>query len=337
MMEQKVLILGARGRFGAAAARAFAQGGWQVLAQARPGRALSAQRGVQWLESELHNPQALADAAAGCSVVVHALNPAYTKAAWSQQVPVFMRAAIEVATRLDALLMLPGNVYNYGSGMPPLLSEATPEQADTVKGRIRVAAEQQMARACESNGLQAVVIRAGDFFGSGTGSWFDRMLVKDLAKGVLNYPGPMDVATPWAYLPDLARSFVQVAEQRARLARFERMQFAGYNLTGRQWQDALTEVAWEQGWLPAGGGLKVKHLPWNIVSALGMVLPTWGSLAEMRYLWTTPHALDSTRLAAIAGPATSTPLVDAIRTSLADLGLGQGPVRGHTTVQGELA
>jgi hypothetical protein len=89
--------------------------------------------------------------------------------------------------------------------------------------------------------------------------------------------------------------------------------------------------------LPADGALKVKHLPWGVVRVLGTVLPTWGSLAEMRYLWTTPHALDHKRLTAIAGPATGTPLADAIRTSLADLGLGQGPVRGHTTVQGELA
>ena len=32
-----VLILGARGRFGQAAARAFARAGWQVLGQVRPG------------------------------------------------------------------------------------------------------------------------------------------------------------------------------------------------------------------------------------------------------------------------------------------------------------
>ncbi|MGH6625078.1 MAG: hypothetical protein ACRECD_00785, partial [Burkholderiaceae bacterium] len=44
-----VLILGARGRFGIAAARAFAQAGWQVHAQLRPGATGPAIAGVQWL------------------------------------------------------------------------------------------------------------------------------------------------------------------------------------------------------------------------------------------------------------------------------------------------
>ena len=123
--DRKVLVLGARGRFGWAVTQAFARAGWQVLAQSRPGRTGQALRGVQWLAMDPDDAAALAGAAAGCSVVVHALNPAYTAAAWKKQVPAFMAVAIEVATRCGALLMLPGNVYNYGSGMPPVLREDT--------------------------------------------------------------------------------------------------------------------------------------------------------------------------------------------------------------------
>ena len=79
-----VLILGARGRLGLAAARAFAQAGWQVLAQVRPashgaaGTALPAIPGVWWMPVAVHETAALAAQAQGAQVVVHALNPAYT-------------------------------------------------------------------------------------------------------------------------------------------------------------------------------------------------------------------------------------------------------------------
>jgi hypothetical protein len=71
------------------------------------------------------------------------------------------------------------------------------------------------------SGVKSIVIRAGDFFGSGSGTWFDQAISKDLRKGVVTYPGPPDVPTAWAYLPDLARTFVAVAARRAQLGSFE--------------------------------------------------------------------------------------------------------------------
>ena len=89
-MPSSVLILGARGRFGMAAAQAFRQAGWHVLGQMRPGAtppidapseplAETAQAAIEWLGLDLYDTGALARASRGVSVVVHALNPgAYT-------------------------------------------------------------------------------------------------------------------------------------------------------------------------------------------------------------------------------------------------------------------
>lgn len=316
-----VLILGGRGRFGSAAVRAFAQAGWQVLAQVRPGAAGPAIAGVQWLPAEPHDTATLAAAAAGAAVVVHALNPVYTQKAWRAEVPRLAQAAIDVSRALGATLMLPGNVYNFGQGMPARLFENTPQQAATLKGRLRVAAENRIREVTQDGRMKAVVIRGGDFFGSGTGSWFDQVLVKDLAAGKLIYPGAFGVPTAWAYLPDLARSFVRVAQVRDQLEPFESLHFAGHSLTGQDWADVLADIAWEQGWLPRDGRLRARSLPWGWVRLAGLVVPTFGALAEMRYLWRTPHALVNRRMAELTGPEPHTPLPQAARTALADLGL----------------
>jgi len=315
-----VLILGARGRLGGAAARAFAQAGWRVLAQVRPGAAVPALPGVQWLPVPPQDTRALAAAARSASVVVHGLNPVYTQQAWRQQVPVLTQAAIDVTRSLGATLMLPGNVYNFGEGMPSRLFENTPQHADTLKGRLRMEAEARIRQATLDGAMTAVVIRAGDFFGGGTGSWFDQVLAKDLQRGKLTYPGAYDVPTAWAYLPDLARSFVQVAQVRERLQPFENLHFSGHTLTGADWAGALGAIAREQGWLAPQGELRRASLPWPLLRLAGLVVPTLAALAEMRYLWRTPHALVNRRMAGLVGPEPHTPLPQAARAALAELG-----------------
>jgi NAD(P)-dependent dehydrogenase (short-subunit alcohol dehydrogenase family) len=59
-LPSTVLILGARGRFGLAAAHAFAAAGWRVLGQVRPGAALPAVPRVQWQAVALQDTAALA-------------------------------------------------------------------------------------------------------------------------------------------------------------------------------------------------------------------------------------------------------------------------------------
>lgn len=316
-----VLILGARGRFGLAAARAFAQAGWQVLGQVRPGAAGPVVPGVRWLAADPGDTAALAALAHGAQVVVHALNPPYTHRAWRTQAPALMDAAIRVSRALGATLMLPGNVYNFGASMPALLREESAQQASTVKGRIRIALEQQLAAATADAAMKAVVIRAGDFFGSGTGSWLDQVMVKDIQRGKFTYPGPMNVPTAWAWLPDLARSFVEVARRRNALPGFETLHFAGDSLAGQDWLDALTGIAWEQGWLPAGGRLRVGTMPWAMMRLASPFAPMVASLLEMRYLWQVPHALDGTALARRIGSEPHTPFPEALRAALAELGM----------------
>jgi nucleoside-diphosphate-sugar epimerase len=319
-MQATVLILGARGRFGLAAARAFADAGWRVLGQMRPGAQAGADQRIEWLATDLQDTQALAAAARGTAVVVHALNPAYTNAAWRGQVAPMMDAAIAVTRALDATLMLPGNVYNFGAAMPAVLREDTPQLAQTVKGQVRIAMEAQLQR----SGVRAVVIRAGNFFGSGRDTWFDTAMVKRIQKGVFTYPGSSGVGTAWAYLPDLARTFVAVAQQRAQLSTFEVLHFAGYQLTAQQWLDALNPLARAQGWVAPQGHVKLSSLPWPVIRLGALFVPTWAALLEMRYLWDTPHRLDNDKLMALIGSEPHTPLPLAAQQALADLGLLAG-------------
>lgn len=316
MSAPTVLIFGAAGRFGGAAAQAFAQAGWRVLAQVRSGRTIPnhANPAIEWLPHDLDNHTALLQAAAGAAVVVHALNPhRYTDAAWRRELPALADHAIALAHRLGATLMVPGNVYGYGSRLPEHLREDTPPQPDHTKAHLRVALEQRLRDLAHSGGPHCIVIRAGDFFGAGKGSWLDLVLAKDLRRGQITLPGPRDLPHAWAYLPDLAQAFVRVAEQRDRLPAFATLHFQGHTLTLNDWVAGLQEAA---GSLP----LRTQAMPWPVLRVLGVFSPTLHSLCGMRYLWQRPHRLDNTALQALIGPEPHTPWPTAWRQALADLG-----------------
>jgi nucleoside-diphosphate-sugar epimerase len=308
------LILGAGGRFGQAAVTAFAANGWRVIAQARHPLSYVLPPGASATTASLDAPAELAAAAAAATAVVYAVNMPYPE--WSRRALATLRLGIEVALRLKARLLLPGNVYNFGAAMSPELREDAPQTPTTRFGELRVQLEDELRHHGE---LRSTVIRAGDFFGSGAGNWFDRVIVKSLRRRKLVYPGPLDRAHAWAYLPDLAQTFAAAA-RRDDQPRFSRWHFPGTTATGREWLDAIEAAAVGLGLGPAGSFSR-GGLPWPIIRAMGLVMPTWRAVAELSYLWRVPHRLDGSALARWLGPLPTTPLPTALRRALLDLGM----------------
>ncbi len=327
-MANTVLILGARGRLGAALVTAFSAVGWRVIAQTRA-QAKPPEKphlpNVQWLPADMANTAAFS-ALGVVDVVVHALNPAYTR--WASEAVPLLQSAIDLSLQYQATLMFPGNVYNFGAGMPVLLNETTPQQPTSLKGGIRADMERILEHAAAVRGLRSVVIRAGDFFGCGTGSWFDLLVAKGAPRGRMGYAGPLGIGTAWAYVPDLAQSFVQVAQQRAQLAAFEVLHFAGYQLRREDWQQAMRQALLQLGWLQPQQAMKVQEMPWPLIRALAWAVPAWREIAEMRYLWLTPHALDGSKLTRLIGTVPHTPIDQAVPQALRQL------YPNHDTAQG---
>ena len=154
-----------------------------------------------------------------------------------------------------------------------------------------------IAQACSrAAGLRGSVIRAGDFFGAGTGSWLDQAIVKSIAaRASWSTPARWTSPHAWAYLPDLARAFVAVAEQGG-AGLSQRWHFAGHTLTGTELL-AGAGAGRHRARHRAGARLPPRRhaLGRDRAWSAGCV-PMWRELARMSYLWRVPHALDGRRL-----------------------------------------
>lgn len=296
---KQIAILGANGRLGNEAMHAFHQAGYRVIAVTRDGRVRTAPKDMKRVAADAMNLRQLKKAVRGADFILNALNSRYTD--WLHMAMPMARNVMEAARSTNAIHLFPGNVYNYGSKIPALCTTNTPMQADGVKGRISIEMEKLFALAAQKYRLQTVVIRSGDFYGgSGRGSWFDQTIVERLDKGHFVYPGSMDVAHSWAYLPDLARSFVNVAEQAQRCESYENLLYTGHCLTGAELK-ALVEQT-------CGRELTCVAMPWKLIKLGAVIVPLWREMAELAYLWERPHRLDGERLHQLVGNlACSTP------------------------------
>ena len=311
-MSGRILVLGAAGRLGYAAGEAFRIAGWDVTSLVRPGAGHRAPRGTSIVET-IDRRDAI-EAALGMDVVLHALNPPFKS--WRRMALPHAYAAIEAAESAGATLLFPGNLYNYGAGMPSVIDEATPMAPTTRKGDIRVEIEQRMQEASE-RGVRTIILRAGDFYGSGRGSWFDLVIAKQLARREVTYPGSLDVVHEWAYVPDLAAAMVALAEARERLGRYETFGFPGHAVTGRALIDAMAKAIGRD-----SRDIKVRRMQWWMIKALAPFFALPRELAELDYLWQVPHRISGEKLKRTIGLVSHTPLETAVKRALRDFAVG---------------
>ncbi|TPI35320.1 NAD-dependent epimerase/dehydratase family protein [Mesorhizobium sp. B3-1-6] len=313
----KIAILGANGRLGRVVGKAFIDAGFDVRAVTRTGKMPAELKGAIAVAGDALDRQSLIRATEGVDIIFNGLNPIYTD--WGKCMP--MAENVMAACRENgALHLFPGTVYNYGSPMPQVITEATPFHPTTEKGRIRCAMEALFRDEAEAGRVRTIVLRAGDFFGgTGSGSWFDLVVATKMNKGVYTAPGPADLTHEWAYLPDFAVGFVGLARNLDKLGFYEAINFPGHAITDLDMKAASEKAL--------GRKLKLSFMPWWVLRAGSPFVAMWREIVSMSYLRFEAHRLVSTQLEQVIGEIPHTPLDEAVKEALRDIGIAAKPAR----------
>lgn len=338
MSQQKIaLILGATGGIGGEVAAVLYQRGWSIRALHRDPQALTARNeAYEWVRGDAMQEADVVGAAAGVSLIVHAVNPPGYRN-WGQLVLPMLDNTIRAARASGARIVLPGTVYNYGPDTWPEIFEHSAQHPTTRKGGIRVEMEARV-RAASRDGVRSLIVRAGDFFGpQAANNWFSQGLIKPGQPVThVTYPGKRGVGHQWAYLPDVAETMVRLVEQESRLERFALFHMEGHwDADGTQMVGAIQRIATEsrasidasEPSVAAGArstnatkAPTVRAFPWWLVMLASPFVPLFREMREMRYLWRVPVRMHNAHLVRTLGAEPHTPIDDAVRATLKGLG-----------------
>jgi|SRR5580658_551267 nucleoside-diphosphate-sugar epimerase len=320
--KSSVLVLGAAGGVGGEVARQLRDAGWDVRALQRGASpAVEHRDRMTWIRGDALNAHDVLAAATGCSVIVHAVNPpGYRR--WSELVLPMLDNTIAAASATGATIVLPGTVYNFGPDAFPVLTEQSPQHPVTRKGAIRVEMERRLLAASNS-GARVLIVRAGDFFGPKAGNnWFAQGLIKPgKSVAAVSNPGRPGVGHQWSYLPDVARTMVELLARRESLAPFATFHMDGHwDADGSQLVEAIRRVVARR----TGRKPRLAAFPWWLLTLVSPFVVTFREMREMRYLWREPLRMDNARLTSILGQEPHTPLDEAVEATLAGLGCFAG-------------
>ncbi|RDT51543.1 NAD-dependent epimerase/dehydratase family protein [Escherichia coli] len=314
--KNTVLILGATGGIGGEIARKLICEKWDVRALRRNTPQNEKHGDITWINGDALNAEQVAAAASGCSVIVHAVNPPGYRN-WEQLVLPMLQNTINAAEQNDALIVLPGTVYNYGPDAFPFLRENSPQNPVTRKGAIRVQMERALFEWAQRGG-KVLILRADDFFGPQAGNnWFSQGLIKPGQRPqIIKNPGKAGTGHQWAYLPDVAETLVALLARRDQLDAFACFHMRGHwDEEGTAMTGAIQRVAQR-----AGVNAKVKSFPWWLITAMAPFNTTLHEMLEMRYLWEQAIQMDNAKLIDFLGHEPHTPLIEAVQNTL----IGQG-------------
>ncbi|MFG3254090.1 NAD-dependent epimerase/dehydratase family protein [Streptomyces sp. NPDC048172] len=239
--------------------------------------------GAEHVTADLSDPAAAREALDGAAVAYHCVNVAYHLQ--TEAMPGIQRAVLEGAEAAGARLVVLDTLYPYGPTGGAVMTEDTPWNATTRKGRMRADLDERYLEAHRSGRVRVSLGRSADFYGPGVlnSSLGGAVFPGALSGGTVLGFGDLDLPHSYTYIGDVALGLALLGETPETDGRVWHLPTAPARTTREV--HALIAGA-------TGGPLKVEVMtearPWGPFDAVFM-----DSYAELFYQHTEPQVMDS--------------------------------------------
>lgn len=209
-MAQHVVV--GAGQVGTRLATLLNHTGHEVRLVSRTGNTVT---GVAAARADAGDRDALVRATSDADVIYNCVNPPYR--AWEREWPPIASNFITAAEAAGAVLVTLGNLYGYGIVDGPI-TERTPLNPHTRKGRVREAMWREALAAHEAGRIRATEVRASDYIGEAGGqtNFGERVVPAMRAGKPIILMGRTDQPHTWTFTGDAARMLAAAgADERA--------------------------------------------------------------------------------------------------------------------------
>lgn len=304
MSEQHVIF--GTGPIGLAIAEALVKRGKTVRMVNRSGKA-AAPQGVQLLAGDATDPTFTREAAKGATVVYNCTNPPYNQ--WPELFPKLQAGVVAGAQAANAKLVAMDNLYMYGSPQGKPMTEMTPSNAHTRKGKVRAQMAQDLLAAHQRGDVRVAIGRSSDYFGPRAmdSALGERVMYPVLQGKAAQILGDADAPHTYSYIPDIGEGLAILGEREEALGQVWHLPNAP-TLTTRQ----VLEMVFAE----AGHPPKISSAPRLGVRFIGLFNPVVREVYEMLYEFEEPFIVDHSKFERAFGNC-ATPLPEAIKATVA--------------------
>lgn len=226
-------------------------------------------------------------AIAGSNVVYLTVGLKYDLRVWQAQWPLLIQHVIEGCLEYNCKLVFFDNVYMYDRAAIPNMTEESPLNPPSKKGKVRLQNVELINDAIQHKNLQALIARSADFYGPDSKNGILNVLVLDnVAKGKKpNWQSNVDRIHSFTYTPDAAKATALLGNTASAYNQVWHLPTSAERLTGRQYIKMATGIA----------NMKNSYLLLNpfLLSLIGIFNRTIKEIAEMQYQNTQDYFFNS--------------------------------------------
>jgi nucleoside-diphosphate-sugar epimerase len=306
-MNQQLHVVFGTGPAGLALVDELLAKGHQVRAVNRGGKA-PVPEGVEMVAADVTDRDVMHSLSAGATTIYNCTHAPYHL--WGELLPQLHNAFLDAATVSGARLVVTDTLYMYGPTHGAVMTEQTPHNATSDKGRMRAEIAARYLDAYAAGTAKVALARAADFYGPrvtmsalGAAVFFPALQGKPvIAMGDIRLPHS------YTYIADVAKALATLGEHDSAMGKAwhvptapalpteEIHRLIGKELGHELTADILTEAT-DEAWGPFDATFMREYV-------------------ELFYQYTEPQIVDSTAIANAFG-LRPTPITDGLRETIA--------------------
>jgi len=242
------------------------------------------------MAADLLNTEDVRRAVKGSKIVYVTVGFPYSTKVWQEVWPKFMSDVIAACKEFNSKLVFFDNMYMYDPKYLDRMTEETPINPPSKKGKIRAEVAQMILDEVNAGTLTALIARSADFYGPGikNSSMMNETIIKPLKIGSkANLLGSVDSKHSYTYTPDAGKATALLGNTADAYNQVWHLPTAADPFTGAQWT-----------WLIASElGVKpdYRKVTSYMVWILGYFTPIMKEILEMMYQNKKDYIFDSSK------------------------------------------
>lgn len=229
------------------------------------------------IKADLSIPAMLDKAVEGSEVVYVTLGFEYRTKVWKEKWPAFMSNLIKSCCNHQARIVFVDNMYMYDKKYLSNMTETTPVNPSSEKGKVRAQISTMLMEAVERGEVKALIARGADFYGPGViGSYLTQTVYNNLKKGKNpQWLGKPDVLHNFTYSRDIGKALAMLGNTSEAFNQVWHLPTYQEKMTSREWINLLMkEMNVEK---------NISSVPVSLMGLLGIFIPVLKELKDIGY------------------------------------------------------